>query len=1170
MQSEEEFTEVSNPTVDTTDMLEDILAAPSVSDVNTNDMRKILKQKWKRKGKSKGNRPRNVQSHERVSKGTELPHGWSKFSIFYQLPYWRSLKIRHNLDVMHIEKNICENLLNTLLQDGKKSKDDLRARRDLAELNIRPELQAIDKGDGKFELPASCVTLLKDEVHNMCLFLKSVKTPDGYASNISANVHIEDRKILGLKTHDHHILLHQLLPVALRHADKELTMVVIEFCGFFKQLCSKVIDVREFEELEGRVANILCKIEILFPPSFFMVMVHLTIHLAYEARIAGPRQLRNRARPEGSIAESYVRSECLLFASRYMRGEQTELQAPVDNKEYTVLYPRGLNKNYSNILLDQAHAYVINNLEIFSEYRRQHQEKLKNEVTGSTAVHDIKERHMKEFPAWLNSEIQEQLVLNNQISEEVKVHAKRPYYAVIQYGGYRVNGYKFHTMEVDDTKVTQNSGVMATFSRECFSNRRDQNPVENNMTYYGRLEDVVEIFYGYGGPNEHKYMMFMIRWCFTKTQKDPFGFTIVNLDKEIDSDEKFMFASQVGQCFYVKDPTVKDEWVVLYKDSRAYIQPSTNEDDDESYINNFNEPNTAIDEFSYPQNYAKFLKDLCTKKRTTNVPKKVFLAANLSEIFSKPMPLKYKDPGCPTIPCVIGNTHIDKALLDLGASVNLLPYSVYQQLGRPFLATSNALINCRTGQMKLSFGNMTVDLNIFNLGRQPSDPSDEPMEVNFIQGISSEQQEGECESDSNASDLMIEELSDDELEIEPLVNHVFAVGWQREPLEIEPRVQLRPSVEEPPKLELKPLPENLEYAYLGENESLPVIISSELTTGHEFYCFLDGYSGYNQIPIAPEDQEKTTFTCPYGTFAYRRMPFGLCNAPATFQRCMISIFSDMVERFLEIFMDDFSIFGDTFSQCLHHLKLVLERFFTDHAALKYLLTKKDAKARLACGGHFGPRKTAEKVLQSGLYWPTLFKDSFEFCKTCNRCQLLGKVTRRNMMPLQPILSVELFDLWGIDFMGPFPNSFGNVYILVAVEYMSKWVEAVACKTNDNKVVVKFLKENIFARFGVPRAIISDNGTHFCNRSFEALMRKYSITHKLSTPYHPQTSGQVEVTNRQIKQILEKTVNHNRKDWSVKLCDKPTPQIASFLQIAASFPSILEIVLCLENPGVAER
>ncbi|XP_058216628.1 uncharacterized protein LOC131327478 [Rhododendron vialii] len=99
----------------------------------------------------------------------------------------------------------------------------------------------------------------------------------------------------------------------------------------------------------------------------------------------------------------------------------------------------------------------------------------------------------------------------------------------------------------------------------------------------------------------------------------------------------------------------------------------------------------------------------------------------------------------------------------------------------------------------------------------------------------------------------------------------------------------------------------------------------ERLAGHEYYCFLDGYSGYNQIPIAPEDQEKTTFTCPYGTFAYRRMPFGLCNAPATFQRCMVSIFSDMVERFLEVFMDDFSVFGSSFDECLHHLTLVLVR-----------------------------------------------------------------------------------------------------------------------------------------------------------------------------------------------------------------------------------------------------
>jgi hypothetical protein len=99
----------------------------------------------------------------------------------------------------------------------------------------------------------------------------------------------------------------------------------------------------------------------------------------------------------------------------------------------------------------------------------------------------------------------------------------------------------------------------------------------------------------------------------------------------------------------------------------------------------------------------------------------------------------------------------------------------------------------------------------------------------------------------------------------------------------------------------------------------------ERLAGHEYYCFLDGYSGYNQVPVDPEDQEKTTFTCPFGIFAYRRKPLWLCNAPATFQWCMISIFFDMVERFLEVFMDDFLFFSSSFEECLHHLTLVLER-----------------------------------------------------------------------------------------------------------------------------------------------------------------------------------------------------------------------------------------------------
>ncbi|RVW17983.1 Pro-Pol polyprotein [Vitis vinifera] len=177
-----------------------------------------------------------------------------------------------------------------------------------------------------------------------------------------------------------------------------------------------------------------------------------------------------------------------------------------------------------------------------------------------------------------------------------------------------------------------------------------------------------------------------------------------------------------------------------------------------------------------------------------------------------------------------------------------------------------------------------------------------------------------------------------------------------------------------------------------------------------------------------------------------------------------------------------------------------------------------------------------KVLQSGFTWPSLFKDAHIMCRSCDKCQRLGKLTRRNQMPMNPILIVDLFDVWGIDFMGPFPMSFGNSYILVGVDYVSKWVEAIPCKHNDHRVVLKFLKENIFSRFGVPKAIISDGGTHFCNRPFETLLAKYGVKHKVATPYHPQTSGQAELANREIKNILMKVVITSRRDWSIKLHD----------------------------------
>nr|CAN78529.1 hypothetical protein VITISV_043798 [Vitis vinifera] len=916
--------------------------------------------------------------------------------------------------------------------------------------------------------------------------------------------------------------------------------------------------------------------------------------------------------------------------------------------------------------------------------------------------------------------------------------------------------------------------------------------------------------------------------------------------------------------------------------------------------------------------YAKFLKDLCIIKRMLNVNKKAFLTEQVSAIIQCKSPLKYKDPGCPTISVMIGGKVVEKALLDLGASVNLLPYYVYKQLGlgelkptsiilsladrsvkipkgiiedvlvqvdhfyhpvdfvvldtdpfvkeanyvpiilgRPFVATSNEIINCRNGLMQLTFGNMTLELNIFYMSKKLITPEEEegPEEVCIIDTLVEEH----C--NQNMQDKLNESLEDlEEGFSEPADVLATLQGWKRKeeilPLFNEDEAQ-EAAKEEILKLNLKPLPMELKYTYLEENNQCPVVISSSLTThqeisllevfkrckkaigwqisdlkgisplvcthhiymeeeakpqrrlnphlqevvraevlkllqagiiypisdspwvsptqvvpkksgitvvqnedgeeiatrltsgwrvcidyrklnvvtrkdhfplpfidqvlervsGHPFYCFLDGYSG--------------------------RIPFGLCNTPATFQRCMLSIFSDMMERIMEVFMDDITIYGGTFEECLVNLEAVLNRciekdlvlnwekcHFMVHQGidLGHIISEKDievdkAKVELivkfpspitvkrvrqflghagfyrrfikdlsklskplcellakdakfiwdercqksfdqlkqflttapivrapnwqlpfevmcdandfAIGAVLGQREdgkpyviyyvrktlneaqrnytTTEKELLAVVFalnkfraylefdlqmrdkkgvenvvadnlsrlaithnshvlpinddfpeeslmllektpwyahianylvtgevlrftWPSLFKDAHTMCRSCDRCQRLGKLTRRNQMPMNPILIVALFDVWDIDFMGPFPMPFGNSYILVGVDYVSKWVEAIPCKHNDHKVVLKFLKENIFSRFGVPKAIISDGGTHFCNRPFETLLAKYGVKHKVATPYHPRTSGQVELANREIKNILMKVVITSRIDWSIKLHD----------------------------------
>ncbi|KAL1362807.1 hypothetical protein AAHE18_03G107000 [Arachis hypogaea] len=252
--------------------------------------------------------------------------------------------------------------------------------------------------------------------------------------------------------------------------------------------------------------------------------------------------------------------------------------------------------------------------------------------------------------------------------------------------------------------------------------------------------------------------------------------------------------------------------------------------------------------------------------------------------------------------------------------------------------------------------------------------------------------------------------------------------------------------------------------------------------------------------------------------------------------------------------------------------------YTDHAALKYLLTKQDSKPRLirwvlllqefdieirdreSEGASLPLTEISETFLDEQLFaiqevpW---FADIANYKavrfipKEYSRQQSKKLITDANYYLWDEpylfkrcadgvirrwILEIELFDVWGIDFMVPFPPSYSNTYILVAVDYVSKWVEAIVTPTNDTKTVLKFLQKHIFSRFGTPRVLISDGGTHFCNKQLCSASVRYGVSHRVATPYHPQTNGQAEVSNRKLKRILERTVINRRRDWARSLDD----------------------------------
>nr|GEZ17589.1 reverse transcriptase domain-containing protein [Tanacetum cinerariifolium] len=522
------------------------------------------------------------------------------------------------------------------------------------------------------------------------------------------------------------------------------------------------------------------------------------------------------------------------------------------------------------------------------------------------------------------------------------------------------------------------------------------------------------------------------------------------------------------------------------------------------------------------------------------------LNENCSEMILKQLPKKLGDLGKFLIACDFPRMDVCHALADLGASINLMPLFIWKKLSLPQLIPTW----------------MTLELADRSITRP--------------KGL--------------AEDVFIK-----------VGKFHFLMDFVVVDFEVDPRVPLilRRSFLRPGHALIDVYGEEITFRVspvhcvpkkggitVFENENNELIPTRLVT---------DGFCGYLQILINPPDQEKTTFTCPYGTFAYRRMRFGLCNAPGTFQRFISSCLShldNMLQRcedtnlvlneekchFMvkEGIVIDHKISKnrlevdrakvDVIAKLSHPTTLKGVRSFLGHAGsnqkfsqyfskiarpmthileketlfvfskdcidafetLKMKLTEApilvvpdpNLPFELMCdasdftigptGGHHGANFTAKKLFDAGFFWPTIYRDAHNLVKSCDSCQRQ-------------------------DFMEPFSSSRGNRYILVAVDYLSKLVEAKALPTNDARFVVKFLRY-LFARFRTPRAIISDRGTHFCNDKFSKVMSKYGVTHRLATAYHPQTSGQVEVSNRGLKRILERTFGDNRATWFEKLED----------------------------------
>ncbi|XXG62917.1 hypothetical protein AAC387_Pa05g1207 [Persea americana] len=439
-------------------------------------------------------------------------HNWKKKSIFYDLPYWKDNLLRHNLDVMHIKKNVCDNILWTILGVQGKLKDSVNARRDLEQMGLRKPLHLQLSKSNKAYMPPAQYTMSKDEKDVFISVLKGVKVPNGYCSNIAKRVNMKERTLQGLKSHDNHILIQQLQPISIRNClPKNVVAPLIEVSNFFRQLCSRVNRIDELNGLQERIVVTLCRLEKKFPPAFFDVMVHLTIHLTNEALLGGPVQFR-----------------WMYPIERYMN---TLKSSPVG----VVQHP------------------------ICCGFDSTHIDELKRDMPRDTE-NQIHQSHYRSFHEWFKNHVCNLRSTNNpNLTDEMNQLDDGPFITTRRYTTSDFNSFRFRIKDVDEKKAMQNSGI------GC--------PSVDAGYYYGLLKDIVEVVYNHGLKFLLFKCDWVDPILGVKT--DNYQFTLVNFNNLLHHDDRisvepYILSSMAEQVNYVRD--LKDpNWQIAIKMSRRGV-----------------------------------------------------------------------------------------------------------------------------------------------------------------------------------------------------------------------------------------------------------------------------------------------------------------------------------------------------------------------------------------------------------------------------------------------------------------------------------------------------------------------------------------------------------------------------------------------------------------------